>query len=88
MGSLDNAKHKPEGFMFGIFSSVYAPLHKKRKIKNLKNYCPMTLLSVAYKLFSKIIANKIANTLIARQHREQAGCTSRFSTTDRTHSAN
>ena len=57
-------------------------LHKKGDKTNLKNYRPISLLSVVYKLFTKVIANRIAKTLNSNQPREQAGFRSGFSTTD------
>ena len=42
------------------------------------------MLLVVYKLFSKIITNRIANNLDSMQSREQAYFQGKFSTVDRT----
>ena len=57
-------------------------LYKKGDAKELKNYRPISLLSVVYKLFTKIITNRICRTLDSNQPREQAGFRSGYSTTD------
>ena len=63
-------------------------LHKKGDAKDLKNYRPISLLSVIYKLFTKIITNRINITLDSNQSREQAGFRSGFSTIDHIHTLN
>uniref|UniRef100_A0A6G5A9I2 Putative reverse transcriptase n=1 Tax=Rhipicephalus microplus TaxID=6941 RepID=A0A6G5A9I2_RHIMP len=51
-------------------------IHKKGDVKYLKNCRPISLLSVLYKLFTKIIANRIKATLEFNQPNHQAGfCT-------------
>ena len=60
-------------------------LHKKGDKKDLKNYRPISLLSVTYKLFTKVITARISDSLDSSQPREQAGFRSGFSTTDHIH---
>ena len=57
-------------------------LHKKGDQKNISNYRPISLLNNIYKLFTKIIANRITRTLDENQPREQAGFRRGFSTID------
>ena len=63
-------------------------IHKKGDLTDLKNYRPISLLSVVYKLFSKVITNRIADTLDSSQPKEQAGFRSGFSTMDHIHTVN
>ena len=60
-------------------------IHKKGDIKDLKNYRPISLLAVTYKLFTKVITNRINRTLDEEQPREQAGFRSGYSTQDHIH---
>ena len=54
----------------------------KRRCQRLENYRPISLLSVLYKLFTKIITKRIEKVLDSNQPREQAGFRSGFSTND------
>ena len=63
-------------------------LHKKGDRKNLKNYRPITLLPHMYKLFTKVVCNRITKTLDENQSVEQAGFRKGFSTTDHLHTIN
>ncbi|KAH7684588.1 protein F43G9.7 [Aphelenchoides avenae] len=57
-------------------------LHKKGDTEDLKNYRPICLLPVIYKLFTKVVLNRITEQLDAAQPPEQAGFRSGFSTSD------
>lgn len=48
-------------------------IDKKGSIKELKNYRPISLLSVLYRIFTKVIFNKIREKRHLNQLREQAG---------------
>ena len=63
-------------------------LHKKGDQKNISNYRPISLLNNIYKLFTKIITNRITRTLDENQPREQAGFRRGFSTIDHLHAVN
>uniref|UniRef100_A0A7I4Y8T5 Reverse transcriptase domain-containing protein n=1 Tax=Haemonchus contortus TaxID=6289 RepID=A0A7I4Y8T5_HAECO len=57
-------------------------LHKKGNRDDLRNYRPISLLSVLYKLFTKIILTRISRTLDEAQPVEQAGFRKGFSCLD------
>ena len=57
-------------------------LHKKGEHENLKNYRPISLLSLIYKAFTKIIVKRLETTLDYTQPKEQAGFRSGYSTMD------
>ncbi|KAK6741808.1 hypothetical protein RB195_009591 [Necator americanus] len=57
------------------------PLHKDDR-EDLRNYRPICLLSVLYKVFTKIILTRISRTLDEAQPQEQAGFRQGFSCLD------
>lgn len=57
-------------------------LHKKGDITELENYRPISLLNHLYKLFTKIITNRLENKLDFYQPLEQAGFRTGFGTND------
>uniref|UniRef100_A0A914WQ23 Reverse transcriptase domain-containing protein n=1 Tax=Plectus sambesii TaxID=2011161 RepID=A0A914WQ23_9BILA len=63
-------------------------LFKKGDPLKLKNYRPISLLSVIYKLLTKDINNRIEHILDESQPPEQAGFRRHFSTMDHLHSLN
>ncbi|KAK6737622.1 hypothetical protein RB195_019996 [Necator americanus] len=57
-------------------------IHKKADREDLRNYLPICLLSVLYKVFTKIILTRISRTLDEAQPQEQAGFRQEFSCLD------
>ncbi|KAK6744007.1 hypothetical protein RB195_010982 [Necator americanus] len=57
-------------------------IHKKGDREDLRNYRPICLLSVLYKVFTKIILTRISRTLDEVQPQEQAGFRQGFSCLD------
>lgn len=57
-------------------------IHKKGDNTNLENYRPISLLSHLYKLFTRIITNRITAKLDSYQPVEQAGFRKGYSTVD------
>ncbi|KAK6763312.1 hypothetical protein RB195_023862 [Necator americanus] len=60
-------------------------LYKKGDPHDIGNYRPVCLLSVIYKLFTKVILNRIEKVLDEEQPCEQAGFRKGFSTIDHIH---
>lgn len=60
-------------------------IFKKGDIADLNNYRPISLLPAFYKLFMKVMLNRLSKTLDNSQPREQAGFRSGYSTTDHLH---
>ena len=63
-------------------------LYKKGDPNDVKNYRPICLLPVIYKLFTKIIVNRITEQLDAAQPPEQAGFRKGFCTLDHMQAVN
>lgn len=66
-------------------SSTIILLHKKGSKTEINNYRPISLISNLYKIFAKVILNRISSVLDENQPREQAGFRSDFSTIDHIH---
>lgn len=66
-------------------SSTIILLHKKGDKAEINNYRPISLISNLYKIFAKVILNRITSVLDENQPREQAGFRSDFSTMDHIH---
>lgn len=64
------------------YSKIIILYKKKADKKDLKNYRPLSLLSVFYKLFSKIILNRISSSLDLDLTEQQARFRRNFSTAD------
>ena len=63
-------------------------LYKKGNTSDIKNYRPISLLPIIYKVFSCILLQQILQTLDFYQPREQAGFRASFSTIDHLHVIN
>ena len=69
-------------------NAVMILLHKKGNTSDIKNYRPISLLPIIYKVFSLILLQWILQTLDFHQPREQAGFRAGFSTIDHLHVIN
>ncbi|KAH7706674.1 hypothetical protein AAVH_26088 [Aphelenchoides avenae] len=63
-------------------------LYKKGDARNLKNYRPICLLSVIYKLFTKVLTRRITEDLDREQPVEQAGFRRSYCTLDHLQTVN
>lgn len=63
-------------------NGIVTILHKKGDKADIKNYRPISLLSIIYKTFSQILLKRMSHTLDYHQPREQAGFRSGYSTID------
>ncbi|KAH7708744.1 endonuclease-reverse transcriptase [Aphelenchoides avenae] len=63
-------------------------LYKKGDARNLKNYRPICLLSVVYKLFTKVLTRRITDNLDREQPVEQAGFRQGYCTLDHLQTVN
>ena len=63
-------------------------LYKKGDREQLRNYRPIWLLPTVYKVFTKVLYNRLARQLDEQQPPEQAGFRSGYSTMDHIHVLN
>ena len=66
-------------------NGIILPIYKKGDMKDLKNYRPISLLPVLYKLFTKVLTSRNTATLDSNQPKEQAGFRSGYSTISYNH---
>jgi len=57
-------------------------LHKKGDKEDIRNYRPISLLPVMYKIYTRILTNRLESDLDRRQPKKQAGFRSGYSTMD------
>uniref|UniRef100_A0A914WVW6 Endonuclease/exonuclease/phosphatase domain-containing protein n=1 Tax=Plectus sambesii TaxID=2011161 RepID=A0A914WVW6_9BILA len=80
---LDHASI-PEGFA----DAKSILLYTKGNATDIKNYRPISLLNTTYKVFTRVIGNRINSILDAAETAEQAGFQQSFSTIDHIHAVN
>ena len=74
----------PKSWKHGQIISI----HKKGDKEDIRNYRPISLLSTTYKIFTKVLCNRMKIPLDENQPREQAGFRRNYSTTDHSHTIN
>ena len=65
-----------------LADSLTILLYKKGDVRDITNYRPISLLSSLYKLFTKVMANRMSSVLDEAQTADQAGFRRKFCTTD------
>jgi hypothetical protein len=63
-------------------------IYKKGNRDDLNNYRPISLLSNLYKIFTKILTNRLAKIMDQNQASEQSGFHTKYSTVDHLHTIN
>ncbi|XP_013383867.1 uncharacterized protein LOC106154146 [Lingula anatina] len=63
-------------------------MFKKGNRKDIKNYRPICLLSNLYKIYTKILTERLTRQLDEAQPKEQAGFRGQYTTTDHMHTVN
>jgi hypothetical protein len=63
-------------------TSTIILLHKKGSHDNLNNYRPVSLLPTIYKVFMKILTNRLTTIMDGNQPEEQTGFRVKYSTMD------
>ena len=69
-------------------TSTIILIHKKGNRDDLNNYRPISLMSNLYKIFTKILTNRLAKLIDENQTPEQAGFRTGYSTVDHLHTIN
>ncbi|VDO83373.1 unnamed protein product [Heligmosomoides polygyrus] len=92
--SSTNAYQHPAGAIHTLPVAVQVPsqwktsktvlLYKKGDVHDIGNYRPICLLFVVYKLFTRVILNRISRTLDGRQPYKQTRFRREFSMIDHT----
>ena len=49
------------------------PIYKKKDWTKIKNYCPITLLNIDYKIMTKVLAMQLATHACMLLHQDQSG---------------